>query len=206
MTSPVDICNLALTSLGQPIIVQIDPPDSGSKSARLCAFLYPLMRDETLRAHPWRRLKKRTTLAAEVTAPDWGYTTQFPLPADLLRLLDVYVGDQQLLSWDLEGEKLLANENGPIQIRYIKTSDDPNQWDSIMINAVAYRLAVDLAEPLTQDSNKKSFAIAKFEEVMAAAKNASAQEGTPVDLGLPDDWVSVRFGLSNDDILSRGIS
>lgn len=206
MASPVDICNLALTSLGQPTITAIDPPDTGSKSARLCAQLYPLLKDETLRSHPWRRLKKRASLAAEVTTPDWGYTTQYPLPADMLRLLDVYVGDQQLLTWDLEGDKILCNETGPLLVRYIRTSTDPEEWDAIMVTAVAYRLAVDLAEPLTQDPNKKSFAIAKFDEVMSEAKNASAQEGTPSDLGLPDPWVSVRFGGDTDTLLQRGIS
>lgn len=205
MVSPVDICNLALTSLGQPTIVQIDPPDANSKSARLCAQLYPLLRDETLRSHPWRRLKKRAELAADVVAPVWGFTTQFPLPADLLRLLDVYTGDSRLRTWELEGDNLLCDEDGPIQIRYIKDSTDPDEWDSILVTAMAYRLAVDLAEPLTQDPSKKQFAIAKFQEAMATAKNASGQEGTPQDVGLPDQWVSARFGAGSFDA-ARGIS
>ena len=75
-----------------------------------------------------------------------------------------------------------------------------------MQNAVAYRIAVDLAEPLTQDASKKQFAIAKYNEVMEAAKSISAQEGTPTDIGLPDPWVSIRFGGSTVDLLSRGIS
>jgi len=192
MVSPVDLCNLALTSLGQPTVVQIDPPDDNSKSARLCAQIYPIMRDEVIRFHPWRRLTKRTTLAASVVAPDWGYTTAYPLPADLITLIDVYVGGVKLMDWHLEGDDILTNTTDPLQIRYIQTSTNPDDWDPLLRDAVAYRLAVDLAEPLTQDPSKKSFAIAKYEEVMKSAKNASAQEGTPTDLGLPDPWVSIR--------------
>ena len=206
MVSPVDICNLALTSLGQPNIVQIDPPDEGSKAARLCAQLYPLLKDETLRSAPWRRLKKRAELAASVVAPEWGFSTQYPVPADMLRLLEVYIGDTKLRTWELEGDNILCNEEtGPIQIRYIKTSDDPNEWDSLMVTSLAYRLAVDLAEPLTQDPAKIQFAIAKFREVMNTAKNASSQEGTPTDIGLPDNWISVRYGAGSFDA-ARGIS
>lgn len=207
MPSPVDICNLALTSLGQPTIVQIDPPDANSKAARLCAQLYPTLRDETLESHPWRRLKKRATLAADVVAPDWGYSTRYPIPADLIRLIDdLYVGGQKLMDFEFEGEFILCDSTGPLQIRYLRSSTDPNEWDTLMRNAVAYRLAVDLAEPLTQDASKKQFAIAKFTEVINTAKAVSAQEGTPTDLGLPDPWVSVRFGGGTDDILARGIS
>lgn len=205
MTSPVDVCNLALTSLGQPTVVQIDPPDSKSKAARLCAQMYPLMRDEMIRKHPWRRLKKRITLAASVVAPDWGFTTQYPLPADLVTLIEIYIDDVPLRLWELEGDMILCNETAALNIRYIRTSDNPDDWDPLLIDTIAYRLAVDLAEPLTGDPNKKGFAVAKFQQVFEEAKNASAQEGTPTELGLPDPWVSARFG-SPDNILERGIS
>jgi len=206
MTSPVDICNLALTSLGQPTVTAIDPPDTNSKSARLCAQLYPLMRDEMIRKHPWRRLKRRAQLAASVVAPLWGYTTKYPLPADCITLIEIYVGDDPLREWDVEGDFILCNETAALNIRYIATSTDPNEWDPLLINAIAYRLAVDLAEPLTGDPNKKSFAIAKYTEVIAEAKNASAQEGTPTELGQPDLWVSTRFGGTTDGLMYRGIS
>lgn len=205
MVSPVDLCNLALISLGQPTVVQIDPPDSQSKSARLCGQIYEPLRDEIIRSHPWRRLTKRTTLAASVVAPDWGYTTAYPMPADLVRLIDVYVGDVKLMDWHLEGDDILTNTTAPLQIRYTRTSSNPDDWDPLLRDAIAYRLAVDLAEPLTQDPSKKSFAIAKYQEVMNLAKNASAQEGTPVDLGLPDRWVAARFGRVDDPLL-RNIS
>ena len=206
MTSPVDIFNLALISLGQTTITAIDPPDSGSKAARLCAQIYPTMRDEVFRKHPWRRLKKRLSLAADTAAPAWGYTTQYPLPADLITLIEIYVGDAPLRNWELEGEMLLCNETAALNIRYIANSTDPNSWDHLLINALGDRWAVDLAEPLTGDSNKKSFAIGKYEEVLNEAKRASSQEGTPVEAGLPDDWVSTRFGGSTDTLMTRGIS
>ena len=48
MSTPVDICNLALARLGDEANVQsISPPD-GSTQAALCAQFYPIARDTAL--------------------------------------------------------------------------------------------------------------------------------------------------------------
>ena len=193
MVSAVDICNLALISLGQPTVVAIDPPDTNSLAAKLCGQIYPMLRDEVIRAAPWRRLKTRVELAADPAAPVFGYTTKFAFPADMQRLLDVIVsGNIRVSDYNVEGDFILCNESGPLQIRYIKDSINPDDWDSIMRNAIAYRLAADLAEPLTQDASKKQYAMAKYDMIIKEAKRTSAQEGVPVTVGIPDPWVSIR--------------
>ena len=53
MTPTVDLCNLALSLVGQSAsISSVDPPE-GSVYAHLCAQMYPLALGEMLEQHPW---------------------------------------------------------------------------------------------------------------------------------------------------------
>ena len=53
MASEVDICNLALSHLGDTAtIASLDPPE-GSAQAEHCARFYPIARDSLLEMHAW---------------------------------------------------------------------------------------------------------------------------------------------------------
>ena len=197
--SPVDIANLALDKLGQPSITSFN---NESKAARLCNRMYPLAKDYVFRMFPWRRLRTRGLLAASTQTHAWGYQFEFPLPVDLLRLLDVASGQLTSFSggsnmmqsgWELEGNSILTNVQGPLQIRYIKNSDDPGEWDRLMIHTIAAYMAKDMAEALTQDHKKKVFAVSDFALITEEARHANAQEGNPVRLNSPDSWETVRW-------------
>src|SRR5262245_52285113 len=84
MASVVNICNLALQKLGAGRIASLD---ENSREARSCANNYETTRDAELRRHFWNFARKRARLAADVTAPEFGFDSQFPLPADFLRLI-----------------------------------------------------------------------------------------------------------------------
>ena len=202
---PVDICNIALVShLGQDQIISLS---DGTKAADLCSTMYPIVRDEMIRSHPWRRLKKRATLAADATAPVWGFNYRYAVPTDMLKLLDVWKDDVIYTDrWEMEGDYILMDDTGPIQIRYMKDSNDPDEWDSLMVQCFAARLGVALAEPLTQSQEKIGRAVSIFQELEARAQHESSQEGQPTAYGQPDGWDLIRYGGASDDVLSRGIS
>ena len=86
MASVIEICNSALNQLGASAITSLS---ENSKNGRLCNARYNTVRDAVFRAHPWNCLTKRITLAADTTAPDWGYTHAFTLPSDCLRVLGI---------------------------------------------------------------------------------------------------------------------
>ena len=96
MASTVDICNGALNQLGASTILTLT---EDSKNARLCNARYTQVRDSLFRSHPWNCLQKRVELAADTDKPAWGFSSQYTLPADCLRLLrildydDVSIGD-----------------------------------------------------------------------------------------------------------------
>ncbi len=212
--SPVDIANLALDKLGQPPIVTFQDT---SKQGLLCNRMYPLARDFIFRTFPWRRLRARAQLAADTEAPLFQYQFRFRLPMDLLRLLDVssdsgtrdFFNGRGVMNqgWELEGEFILTNVQGPLNIRYIKKSEDPGQWDMLMIHSIAAYMAKDLAEVLTQDTSKKQFAANDYAAIMTQARQANAQEGNPVQLNNPDGWEVVRWaGGAADGFVSSSPS
>ena len=86
MASVVNMCNPALNQLGAGAITALT---ENSKNARLCNARYETVRDAVFRSHPWNCLIKRQQLAADSDTPSWGFTYQFTLPADCLRVLGI---------------------------------------------------------------------------------------------------------------------
>jgi len=93
MSSDVDICNLALSFLGDAAIVQsISPPDGSAQSSH-CSRFYPVARDAVLEMHAWGFATRRIALAQvsnpTITSSDpngtWRYA--YAEPAGLVNYL-----------------------------------------------------------------------------------------------------------------------
>lgn len=86
MASQVDICNMALATVGSnTTIVSISPPD-GSAAAQYCALYYDLARREALAScgggWSWARKRAALTLFASNPSDQWAYA--YALPGDCL--------------------------------------------------------------------------------------------------------------------------
>ena len=139
MPSVVEISNNALNAIGATNITSMD---ENSKAARVINQVYANVRNEVFRAHPWNCLIKRATLAQDASAPAYGYTFSYTLPADpyCLRVLE-YSNGSQTYPFDnltnnsggsvfvIEGRKLLTDES-PAKIKYVARSQDPNEYDA----------------------------------------------------------------------------
>ena len=186
MPSAVDICNRALSRVGEARITSLL---DDSKQARACNSAYTHVRDEVLRAHPWNSAITRASLAKLSSSPSFGYDDEYQLPADCLRVVEVY---ETTLPWVVEGRKLLSDEGSPISIRYVKREEDPNQWDSLLASAVSARLALELCEELTQSNTKKEAAAQYYEVLLSRARMADGQEQSPMPFE-EDAWVNARY-------------
>jgi hypothetical protein len=186
MPSSVDICNRALSRVGEARITSLT---DDSKQARACNGAYTLIRDEVLRAHPWNAAITRAKLAKLADDPAFGYDAQYQLPADCLRVVEVY---DTTLPWVVEGRKLLSDEGTPLSIRYVRREEDPNQWDALLVSAVAARLAVELCEELTQSNTKRQIATQEYEGIMRLARKADGQESSPMPFE-EDAWINARY-------------
>jgi hypothetical protein len=84
----VEICNLALSHLGDTASVSaIDPPEA-SVQAELCSRFYPIARDTVLQSHPWSFITRRADLVLTAEVNDqWEYV--YALPNNLIEIIAI---------------------------------------------------------------------------------------------------------------------
>lgn len=199
MASVIQVANRALTKLGAARIISLDDDNKQSRAIKSC---FEDLRDDELRAHRWSFAIKRTTLAADATAPAYGYTYQYTLPADYLRLdmvddrypsvqMDNYIG-AETLDFVLEGGKLLTDIDAPLKVRYGASITDPAMWDVNYREALACRIAAEIAEDLTQSNEKRKMAWEEYKLAINKAIRSNAIERLPQTL--PDNqWIIGRI-------------
>jgi len=143
--------------------------------------------DATLRAYNWNCATARAELAQDSAAPTWGYSYQYPLPNDCLRVLQLERLD---LKFKVEGRKLLTNESSA-KILYIKRIG-AGEMDPLLIDAVAARLAAELAYALSNNRSLAELMMEIYERKKLEAGCIDAQEGTPDEIQV-DSWLNARL-------------
>lgn len=198
MSSVIEIANAALTKLGSARITSLT---DDVKAAREMNARFEAVRDDELRAYRWQFAIKRTSLAALSDAPAYGWTYQYALPDDCLRIdqvndqfpsvvMDNYISTEEN-DWALEGNVILTNIDAPLRLRYIARVTDPNAWDVSFREALACKLAVEVCEALTQSNEKRDRAWKEYQISISRAVRSNAIERPPVTL--PDDaWMMSR--------------
>ena len=170
MASVVDICNGALNQLGASTILTLT---EDSKNARLCNARFTQVRDAVFRSHPWNCLQKRVQLAADSDAPAWGFTTQYTLPADCLRVLTILDFDSD---YKIEGRKILT-DNSSMKILYISRVTDPNEYDELLRETLSAALAADIAYAVTSSNPTASNMYKLFQDKLKDARFVDSTEG-----------------------------
>jgi len=181
MASTVDICNGALNQLGATTILSLT---EDSKNARLCNSRYTQVRDGLFRTHPWNCLQKRIELAADTTAPAWGFTSAYTLPADCLRLLKILDYDS---NYKVEGRKILSNTSS-MKILYIGRITDPNEYDELLRETLSAALGADIAFAVTSNNQTATNMYNLFQDKLKDARFVDSTEGQNIDqdLGMSD--------------------
>jgi hypothetical protein len=177
------IANRALQKLGASRVMSMG---DDTKNGRACHACYAALRDAELRAHGWKFATARATLAELDEAPAWGFAHQFEAPADCLRLLQVGespAGDsladyrsapQPVFAY--EGGRILTNLSAPLNIRYVRRVTDVSRFDPLFSEALAARMAVELADELTDSPSKASVAQGMYKDAIRQAVRVDAIE------------------------------
>ncbi len=194
--SDVGICNSALNMIGASNILDLT---EDSKTGRICNQRYSFVRDAVMRAHPWNCLINRTSLAADATAPAFEFTYQYTLPTDpyCLRLLSL---DDLSIVHRVEGRKILTDES-KINIVYVARITDPQQYDTLLIETIAARLAADIAYSIVGSNTLVADMYNLYSNKLSEARFVDATEGTPgaidnvADTGslLSDTFINARY-------------
>lgn len=193
MASEVDIINSALNMVGATNIIS---RGEDSKSARITNQRYDYVRDAVLRAHPWNCAVTRRALTSDTDTPAFGYENQFTLPLDpyCLRVLGL---DYLDIDFVVEGRKIVTDED-TINVKYIARVTDPNEYDQLLIEAIAARLAADTSFALVQSTSLTQSMFGLYESKLSEARFVDATEGTP---GATDN-VTVSGSLQSDVLVN----
>jgi hypothetical protein len=183
MPSPTDIANLALQHLGESQIEDIDA--TGDKTSRTCGINFPQARDEALQTCPWSCAKKQVTLDLEDTAPIYKWTSSYALPEDFIRLCEIEGVDAWLPAeyFDRQGNLLFmgrGTEDEPaatVNIEYIFRQTDTTVYDPLLVECVAFVMAMKMARTLTGSDSKAKELREEYERViLPRARTLNAQQ------------------------------
>lgn len=178
MASVTQICNLALSHLGDTATVSsIDPPE-GSAQAEHCARFYPIARDTLLEMHSWSFAVRRAPLALlSVENAQWLYT--YAMPANVINVLAVippeanddysvmhnipdqygyrpellptagnYVPQRYSIETLATGQQVIVTNQENAVLRFTTTVSDSTKFSPLFTISLSWLLASMLAGPI----------------------------------------------------------
>lgn len=145
--TPLVICNLALSKLGESPLAGIDA--NGSPASRLCYLHYHPTRREVLCSSRWPFATRHAELRAVEPLPGGDHAVAHTLPADCLRVLEV-----NHPHWMLQGRAVYCPVDS-LKLLYTADIEDTELFEPLFIDALALRLACKLCIPLLNSSTAR---------------------------------------------------
>jgi hypothetical protein len=189
VSSQAEIANLTAVLIGdESAIVSLD---DNRTLARTLKSVWDTERRATLRDGSWNFAAKRAQLAASANAVPYPFQSAFPLPADCLRLIEVF--DHRREYWQLEAGAILADTAGPLFIRYVFDVPEIANWDEDAANAFAHRLAAKCGHRIAGSAFDANSAWQAYQQVLGRAKHVDAGENPPIHQE-DGSWITARYG------------
>lgn len=184
----VNIVNIALSRLGiTDTITSLS--DTSSVPAIQANLIYAETRDNLLMEHPWRFATKHVLL--NETYYDYEqneYQYQYAYPANCLRVLRIYNDPMPTqpkheyevysVGSDPDDSVMLIGTDVPnASADYIAQITDPAFFPPMFADCLAWRLAMELAVPLTRGFDKKGDLFKSYLLALQTAEAANVTEG-----------------------------
>ena len=189
MASVVEICNIALTRIGQEIINALDEE---STEAKKCNVIYDALRRETLRAHNWAFATKIRSLAksASDTVPGWEYAYIYPKNCLYVQKVYSIAGNKELAEFrkihsDVGNYLVLVTNVDSAVMEYTADVTDSTLFDSLFVSALAWNIAANLAQSLTADVQIIQQAANMYRYTLDQAKVSNKSEQHTKDQATP---------------------
>lgn len=194
MASDVTICNLALSHLGDDRINDLNDP---TRQGRACKLHYAAARDAVLRDHPWNFATSREYLAllSGVTPVGWSYA--YAYPSECLFAREIWQDTPQLeptpfAVMRIGSQRVVATNEADAALEYTALVSDPTQFDALFIDALGYKLAAELAMPLTRSVPITQAMLSLYMSRMAQATTIDSREGRK-DPDHPNGFIQARL-------------
>lgn len=188
-SSKTDICNGALSLVGQEFITDFDT--DLSEEGDQCRIVFDRSKEALLTRHAWRFAQKTAALTADATAQNSLFSASYILPGDYLALISSDL-DQWGEPYFLEGRRLVTDFSS-VTLTYIANITNSGFFSPGFTRALEYMVASRLAFPLTKDRVLAELMMTMFETVFAEESNRDATNGARNETYILDALTSVRI-------------
>ena len=180
--SIINICNLALGRMGGSQIKSLNSLEEPSEEARACKRLYPQLLKDLLRQHPFGFACATQPLALVKMHDNMVLPYEYSYPAGALKVWQVGQPDSFACHAARQANFRLAHGqagtvifcNNPQAYAYCSVYiEDPNRFDTLFVEALAWSLASELALSLR---NQIEAASALSERAMFALEIAKGHD------------------------------
>ena len=178
------IANLALSNLGEARIQNLT---EDSSRARACSARIEAVIETVLRMNVWNSALERKLLT-QIDAPIFGWNYTYQLPSDCIKVVEV----EPVSKFQVEKKNILSNETS-LYLLYVGTPTDINNLDSLLAEAIAMKLAVEIAETLTSKEGLKNEMSQKYFIALQEARSANSRDKTP-DHRERSSWLDAKKG------------
>jgi hypothetical protein len=185
MASKVEIINVALSRLGANIITSAD---ENSTEAIVANALWDNARRSSITDHPWNFAIAEQTLNAVSDASSFNYQFKYQLPAECLRVMEVYDTDD----YKIIGHGIYSNETECV-VRFVKDVEDTTEWNAMFTDVMAQRLAAEMAYAITKSQATADTNIQMYGQKLAKARFVDASEEPQDALGDRGFVLNARF-------------
>ena len=178
MVSETSISNQALSWIGANRITSMDDP---SAEGEWCRDNYPFIRDAVLEERMWTFATVRTS-STTATRDDWDQMYKHTLPLDWLSVFRCFRNVTNIecpiksAGWKREGRFLLARES-TVYLWGVKRETDTGQFSPLFVQALAARLAAEMAIPLAENRQLQADLWALYQAKLADAAARDGQQG-----------------------------
>ena len=181
--TPVQICNLALSLLGQKPITNLLEPQT--RIEELCAQWYDTTRRSLLEEGEWSFATRRLVSESPPTPANselinWGFAYAHPTPSNCLRVLAVRDNPEDnspnSLYWQIEDGNILTDSSS-IFVRYLYDLTDSHKFTESFAHALAAKLATELCIAITDNAGLKSSLYAIYDAKRRDAINTDSLQG-----------------------------
>lgn len=194
MAGKIDICSMALASIGCDGAVDLDNPTK--EEERLCILFWDQTVKELLEEHDWKFARAYKVLDGSLalsSSPSDEYDYAYQLPNDclILRYLwDTDAGARVTDSeYELQGRSILTDLEA-INIVYTKHHQDIGNYPAFFVSALVPLLASRLAPKLASKEASTQDLDAKYERALRKAIDRdNSQNNYPIETD-NDSWVA----------------
>jgi hypothetical protein len=208
MTS-IDICNIALTRLGEKAITALEPPIDASpdqkRVAYACATLYPSTRDTLLSYQPWPWATVRQALGRHAVGPASEYAYQYVLPSlpPILWVISIdtkgipYQREIYVDPYEIAAQTpVIVTDATTVVMRYIARTQE-SVFPPMFSDTLSVWLAANLSAAISGKASLRASLLDELQLLLQKMTDRSGHEDWPAHIEHPNTYIDVRGGYTS---------